>query len=216
MVIAVAGLVLAAAGAAAAVSEITPSLTSAASPGERFAAIATGSYRPGDSVRSKEAFLVDCLDLPKDLVGRVQPRTRREQFAGTCRAVAQAALATMPTYSLAWLVVADSSVTLDHAEGFRAALLASARTAPDVHWLAERRSALAAAHLDLLDDAGQAAWRRDLATLTTSYPGLDVLAARYARGGVDREAIVDTLEAAPPDRRRAFLQRVRQRTGSAS
>jgi len=213
MAIMLAGLALAAAGVAEGMGEIAPHLSAATGPGQRFAAIAAGAYLPGDSRWSRDLFLTDCLDLPATTMARVQPPARQAAFAKTCRTVAQAAVATIPTNSAAWLVLTASS--LGHPVAFRASLLASARTAPDVHWLAERRSALAAAHPDLLDDTSNAAWRRDLAALTGSYPGLDVLAARYTHDATQREAIIAVVEATPPDRQRAFLDRVRNLSGRA-
>ncbi len=216
IVIAIAGSVLAAVGLTQSFGEITPYFTAGIGVQQRFGAVVAGGYEPGDSRWSKDLFLTDCLDVPRGIFALAQPPARRLEFAQSCRIVSRMVVAAMPTYSTAWLVVASSSLALDDAAGFRSGLVESARTGANVHWLAERRSALAAAHLDLLDDAGRAAYRQDLAALTGSNVGLDVLAARYVGNAAQRETITEIVETAPDARQRAFVDRVRRlSSGSA-
>lgn len=208
--IAIAGAALAVAGLAESFGEISPYLMAGIGPDQRFAAMIEGRYRPGDSRWSKDLFLADCLDLPHSIFALVQPPSRQEAFAHRCQEVARAAAAEMPTYSAAWLVVAGSAATLGDPAALRSALITSADTAPAVHWLAERRSALAATHIDLLDEAARTAYHRDLAALASSHAGLDVLAARYAHDPAQRAIITQVVEAAPVSMQQAFLDRVRQ------
>jgi hypothetical protein len=209
-VFAVAGAVLAAVGLTQSFGEITPYFAAGIGMQQRFGAVVAGGYQPGDSLWSKDLFLADCLDVPRGIYALAQPPARHLEFAGKCRVVSSMVVAAMPTYSTAWLVFASSSLALDDPAGFRSGLLESSRTGANVHWLAERRSALAAAHLDLLDDAGRAAYRRDLEALTGSSVGLEVLAGRYVSDAAQREIITEVVETAPAARQRAFVGRVRK------
>lgn len=207
--IALAGAMLACFGVAEGFGEVAPHFARRIPAAELFAAIADGRYHPGDSIWSKEQFFTDCLDLAQTLLARVQPPSRRDAFATSCREVARATVAQMPAYSTAWLAIADASAELDDLRGLRDGLLNSAQTAPDIDWLASRRSALAHEHLAQLGDVGATAYRADLITMLRSHAGTDALAARYFRDAGQRETITALLETAPATTQRRFLDRVR-------
>jgi len=207
VLIAGAGLVLAGFGMVETLGEVGP--YGQVETAQRFSEIADGRYSPGDSVWSKDLYFADCLELPRTILVRVQPPARREAFATQCRDAARAIVAQMPTYSAAWLALAEASAQLGDVDAMRAALATSTRTAPDLAWLAERRSALAFRFMAQLDEAGRAAYRADLAVLLRSAPGLDALATRYAGDGAQRRDITALVEAAPAETQERFLARLR-------
>ena len=96
----------------------------------------------------------------------------------------------------------------------RKALAMSKRMAPNLQWLADRRSKLVEAHPDEVDAVGRADYERDIAVLATGAVGIAVLAQRYARRAELRDTYIRILESAAPDRQRAFLHLVTQSAAS--
>jgi hypothetical protein len=206
----VAGVGLLAAGFLASVGEITPYFTGGFGTAQRFGAVVAGSYQPGESRFSKSLFFADCLDVPRSLFAKAQPPIRRHAFEQRCNEFARVATAQMPTYSEAWLVLSSTAVALDDLDGFRAGFAASQRTGADVHWLSEQRVALAAQHMDQLDDPAKAAYRLDLTSLFDSRGGVEVLATRYLANPGEQQIILEVGETVPASMQQRFLDKVRE------
>jgi len=206
----VAGAALLAAGILQSAGEIAPYFTGGFSPAQRFGAVIVGTYEPGPSLPSKTLFFADCIEVPRSLFARAQPAKRRHAFDQRCHDAALAAAAEMPTFSDAWLVLASTSAALGDTDGLRSGLVASQRVAPDVHWLAEQRVALAAQNAAELDDPARAAYRADLTTLFDSRGGAEVLATRYLANHEEQELILEIGETVAPSMQQRFLDEVRK------
>lgn len=210
-------LAVAAAGAALAltafsqtVAEVTPYFVGGIQPAQRFAVIASGDFVPAGSRWSRELFLNDCIDVPRTVYGLAQPPARRDAFLDTCRKHAREIAAATPTASSAWLVIATSSGDLDDLEAMLPALAASARTAPALEWLADRRSRLAEQHYAQLDAAALADYRKDIAVLASGRQGIAVLAQRYARAPQHRDLYAQAVEDTGSWQQQRFVALVRQ------
>jgi len=199
---------LLAAGFLGSVGEIAPYFTGGLSAAQRFGAVIAGSYEPGGSRLSKSLIFADCLEVPRSLFARAQPPLRRKAFEQRCYQLARIATSESPTFSEAWLVLASTAAALDDVGEFRSGLVASQRTAPDVHWLAEQRIALAARYIDQLDDAAKAAYRLDLTSLFDSSGGAEVLATRYLANPGERELILEIGETVQVSMQQRFLDKV--------
>lgn len=211
-----AGAALAGIGLSGALAEVAPYFNSGIQPEQRFAALAAGEFVPAASRWSRNLFLNDCLDVPRSTYGLAQPPEQRDVLFETCRREAQAIVASTPTASSAWLVIAVASGGLGDYEAMLPALALSRRTAPNLQWYADRRSRLAEAHFDHLDQTALADYRADLATLAAGRAGVAVLAQRYVRQPEHREAYQQAVEAAGPGQQQVFLDAVRRQLGNAS
>lgn len=209
IIVAAAGMLLGAASFAETYAEVTPYLAGGISPASRFTAIASGDLGPADSHWSKDLFLKDCLEVPRSIFGLAQPVARRRLVLVNCRNQAQAVLASAPTLSSAWLVLATTSAGLGDFVTMRKALAASKASAPRLQWLADRRSALAERHSAELDDAAHKDYADDIGVLAAGRDGVDVLAYRYVRRPKDREFYAGIVEAAGTGQQRFFLDRVK-------
>jgi len=203
------GGALFAAGLLLSAGEIAPFFSGGANEAQRFGAVVAGTYEPGTSLFSKNLFFSDCMSIPDSLFAKAQPTKRRQSFSQKCYDAARVATATMPTYADAWLVLADTALSLGDLDGFRSGLTASQRVAPDVHWLGEQRVVLAAENADKLDDPARAAYRLDLAALFGSPGGAKVLATRYLSHQEEQELILQIGETMPANIQRRFLGAVR-------
>ncbi len=206
----IAGGVLLTAGVLASVREIAPYSIGGVSVAQRFGAVVAGSYGLGESRLSKRLFFADCIEVAGSVFAKAQPALRRDAFEKRCYELARAATSDMPTFSEAWLALATAAATLNDVSEFRAGLVASQRTAPDVRWLAEQRVALAARHIDQLDDAAKAAYRLDITALFDSSGGPEVLARRYLANPREQQLILDIGETVPGSMQQRFLDKVRE------
>lgn len=206
----VAGGILAAASFAQAYAEITPYFASGVADPQRFDALATGAFVPADSKWSRDLYLDDCLNVPASIYALAQPPASRKRLLQACRDHAGRIVASAPTMSSAWLVLATTSADLRDYPAMRQALAMSKQMAPNLQWLADRRSKLVEAHPDEVDGMGRADYESDIAVLTTGAVGIAVLAQRYARRAELRDTYIRILESAAPDRQRAFLRLVTQ------
>jgi hypothetical protein len=206
----VAGAALLAAGLVQSAGEIAPYFSGGFGAAQRFAAVVSGTYKPGASLSSKAIFFADCLAVAVSLFAKAQPPTRRLAFEQHCHDAARVTAAEMPTYSDAWLVLASTSVALDDPEGFRRGLVASHTVAADVRWLSAQRVALAAPNADLLDDPTRTVYRADLTSLFDSDGGAEVLAARYLANRDEQELILEVGETLPSAFQKRFLNKVRE------
>ena len=190
--------------------EISPYFVSGFSAERRFLAIAGDSYEAGNSLWSKDMLLRDCMEVSRSIYAKAQPATKRTSFLDACDHDARSMTLAMPGYARAWLVQAAVAAEQGRKDDFRSALRQAVRTAPNVHWLAERRSELAEANLDHLAPEDVAAYERDLETLLQGAQGTEVLAFWYARRPETRERLQRIVESAPPDLQARFLAEVRK------
>ena len=204
------GAILACAGVVETSREAGPYFNAGVRDEQRFGAVIAGNYLPGASIMSKNLVMSDCLTIPKTVFARVQPTSRRLDFATRCLQIARAVVAESPTFSAGWLALATAAGALDDLTGLSAGLVASQRTGADVHWLSERRIALAAEHMDQLDDTAKATYRLDVASLFDSRGGAEVLARRYLANPAEQEAIVSIGETVPAALQQRFLEKVRE------
>ncbi|MBN9316197.1 MAG: hypothetical protein J0I99_10690 [Devosia sp.] len=207
----VVGGILALASLAEAYAEITPYFLGGIGAPQRFRALVTGAFIPGDSRWSRDLYLDECLDVPSAIYALAQPTASRRRLLLNCSDNAGRIVASAPTTSSAWLVLAMTAAERRDYSAMRQALAMSKRTAPKLQWLADRRTQLVEAHPDQVDAAGRAVYEDDLAVLATGRMGIEVLAQRYVRRADLRDTYTRILELAPPDRQRAFLALVTQR-----
>jgi hypothetical protein len=208
LIVAAAGLALAAVALVEGFAEVTPYFVGGISPAQRFGAIVSGEFTPADSKWSRDLFLNDCLDVPRSIFALAQPTARRKLLLENCRKHARAIVASVPTLSSAWLVVASASADLGDFGTMRSALAKSTRSAPGLQWLADRRSRLAEQYAPELEATGRADHQSDLRVLVAGAQGADVLAQRYARHSELRELILAAAETAPAGQQRHFFDRV--------
>lgn len=206
--IVVAGAVLAAVSFVGACGEITPYLASGVTDSRRFEALASRAFTPADSKWSRDLYIQDCLHIPSTIHGLAQPTASRARLLLNCRDNARRIVEAAPTMSNAWLALAVVSADLHDYASMRQALAMSSQTAPNLQWLADRRSRLAEEHPGEIEDANRADYESDISVLASGELGVAVLAQRYARWPQLRETYIRILETLPPDRRRAFLSRV--------
>ena len=109
----VAGGILAVASFAEAYAEITPYFASGVADTQRFDALATGAFVPADSKWSRDLYLDDCLNVPSSIYALAQPSASRKRLLQACRDHAGRIVASAPTMSSAWLVLATTSAALE-------------------------------------------------------------------------------------------------------
>lgn len=212
--IAGAGALLALVSMAQAFGEIVPYFASGVGDQQKFSAIVSGAFQPASSKWSRDLYLDDCLDVPRTIYALAQPTAIRQRMLVACRENARKVLQTTPNASNAWLVLATTSAALKDFATMRSALAMSKRTAPNLQWLADRRSQLAEANATELDDAGRADYEHDLTVLASGYLGVAVLAQRYVRSDELRETYLRILDAASPEQKQRFLARVKSEMAS--
>jgi hypothetical protein len=194
-----------------AVGEVSPYVAVGYSAERRFAALSGGDYAAGDSLWSKDMVLRDCLEVGESLYAKVQPTARRAGFYASCLNQAQSMTREMPAYSRAWLAVAVAADGLGLSDQMADALHQSSLTAPHVHFLAERRVALAVRRWNGLDEQVQQALESDMRTLLDSSGGARALAVIYVDYPQHRERLTRIAEGAPADLQRRFLGEVDRR-----
>lgn len=210
LAIVICGAILAGAGFLETSREVGPYLNAGVRDEQRFGAVIAGNYLPAASSMSKDLVVSDCLTVPKTVFAKVQPPSRQAEFAARCLDIARRIVAEVPTFSAGWLALATASAELQDVTGLTAGLVASQRTGADVHWLSEQRIALAAAHMDQLDDTAKAAYRLDVASLFDSRGGAEILATRYLANPAEQETIIAIGETVPAGMQRRFLEKVRE------
>lgn len=219
--VALAGALLAVVSTVEAFGEVVPYFASGVGNQQKFEAIITGAFEPASSKWSRDLYLDDCLEVPQSIYALAQPTAMRQRMLETCRQNARQVLQTTPNASNAWLVLATTSAALKDFATMRSALAMSKRTAPNLQWLADRRSQLAETNAAELDDAGRADYERDLEVLVSGDLGIAVLAQRYARRQELRDTYLRILDTASAKRRGMFLARAKSelakvRSGMAS
>lgn len=177
----------------------------------RSATIAERDRAPANSYVSKDDYFRACLDISASLAGLLRPPDERTRFLQNCRDTARDVGREMPSYALPFLVDADASAALG--EPFAAALDKSRALAPHLHWQADRRVILAREQMDRLDDAGRAAFDRDLTELFGSTEGRRVLAMHFLRWPDLRDKLTAIAETTPDAAQRDFLVKVKQQAG---
>lgn len=212
--VAVAGALLAAVSAAEAFGEIVPYFASGVADQQRFEAILTRAFEPASSKWSRDLYLDDCLEVPRTIFAMAQPPATRKRLLEVCRKTAQSVIQTTPNASNAWLVLATTSADLRDFPTMRTALAMSKRTAPNLQWLADRRSRLVEANVAEVDATGRADYESDLAVLAGGEQGIAVLAQRYARSPDLRDTYVRIIDATSPGQKRAFLAKVKKELAS--
>lgn len=212
--VAVAGALLAAVSTVEAFGEIVPYFASGVGDRQKFEAIITGAFEPASSKWSRDLYLDDCLEVPRSIYALAQPTAMRKRMLETCRDNARQVLQTTPNASNAWLVLATTSAALKDFPTMRSALAMSRRTAPNLQWLADRRSQLAEENVAELDDAGRADYERDIEVLVSGDLGIAVLAQRYALHREVRDTYIRLLDTASAERKQLFLAKVKSEMAS--
>jgi hypothetical protein len=190
--------------------EAAPYLLGGVGSEQRFESILAGELRPASSRWSKDLFLNDCLTIPRSVYGLLRPSEAKLAFAESCRVAATAITAEVPVYSLAWLVSARSAGELGDLAFTRAAIQQARRTAPDVQWLAARRTSILDQYTDLSERESDAGYTADLLVMLRGPEATRELAGRYLRNEELRAILTKAAELSDPDRQRAFLGEVRQ------
>lgn len=206
--IAVAGAILAMVSFVEAYGEVTPYLAAGVADPERFNALISGAYAPADSKWSRDLYVQDCLDVPSTIYGLAQPTSARKRLLLNCRDNARRIVEAAPTMSNAWLALAVTSAELRDYAAMRQALAMSTLTAPNLQWLADRRSRLAEEYPVEIDDPNRASYESDIAVLASGELGAAVLAQRYMRSPQLRDTYTRILETLPPAGQSAFLAHV--------
>lgn len=206
------GIGLAAFSASQASGELAPYLMGGVRPEQRYSSILSGQVTPAASRWSRDLFALDCLDVPRTVYGRLQPKEGRESFARTCYQWSSQLTGEAPTYSLGWLARASSAAILQQWPEFQASLAQSRRGAPHVEWLAIRRTALADRYQPLDARRADAGYRADLAVLLHGDAGLRELARRFVTLPELRSTITEVAETVPA-RQTKLLAAVRRESG---
>ena len=195
-----------------ALAEITPYFIGGILPEQRFAVISSGEFEPAGSRWSRNLFLTDCLEVPRTPFILRQPAARRAPFLENCREGAYDIVASSPTSSNAWLVIATTSASLQDYDAMTEALAKSKLAAPGIEMLANRRSRLAELNFDKLGPAGIADYQSDLEVLARESEGIDVLAQRFVRQPDHRDAYERAVETANARQKMRFINAVRYAT----
>jgi hypothetical protein len=211
LVLGLASAALLAYGVVEAVGEVSPYLADGYSDEHRFSALAAGDYKAGDSVWSKDMVLRDCVQVGSSLYAKAQPTSRRAGFFAACLGQSQSIANEMPAYSRAWLTLAFAAAELGLNDQMADALRRSSLTAPNVHFLAERRIVLAVDHWAALGDEVRVVIEADMRTLLYSAGGSSALATTYVNNPSQRERIASIVEGAPVDLQRRFLREIERR-----
>lgn len=209
-VLAIGGAVLCAVSIPHLRDEAAPYLLGGISVEQRFESIVAGELRPAGSRWSKDLFLNDCLAIPKSVYGLLRPAEVKLAFAETCRAAATAITTESPVNSLAWLVIARSAGELGDFALVKASMVEARRTAPDVQWLAARRTSILDQYTALDERTSDAGYLADLMVMMRGAEATRELAGRYLRTADLRGIVTKAAELSDPDRQRAFLGEVRQ------
>lgn len=143
------------------------------------------------SLDGRNLVLDTCSELATSLAGRLMRTDERRRDTGWCADVATQYAASAPTYGYAWYVAALMAADRQDTPALVEDLARSYSTAPNEEWLAERRVALAEAHLGDLGPDLTAAHDRDLALLVQSKRGIADIARRYVAVPEFRERIGD-------------------------
>ncbi len=196
--------------------ESAPYLLGGVGAEQRFESILTGDLRPASSRWSKDLFLNDCLTIPRSVYGLLRPSEAKLAFAETCRVAASAITATSPVYSLAWMVSARSAGELGDLALARSAMQQARRTAPDVQWLAARRTFILDQYFELSERESDTGYLADLKVMLRGPEATRELAGRYLRRAELRGILTRAAELSDPDRQRAFLGEVRQQAAGRS
>jgi hypothetical protein len=213
LVLSISSAALLALGALQAVGEVSPYVAVGYSEERRFSALVAGDYEAGDSLWSKDMILRDCLEVGGSLYAKVQPTARRAGFFASCLRQAESITREMPAYSRVWLTVAVAAGGLGLNDQMADALRQSSLTAPNVHFLAERRVALAVTHWDTLGDGVRRTLEADMRALLNSAGGARALAAIYVNNPAHRERLTSMAEGAPANLQRRFLGEIERRIG---
>jgi hypothetical protein len=191
-------------------SEVSPYFMAGFSSERRFVSIGSGQYVMGGSLWSKDLVFRDCLADSSSLFSKTQPGLQRLNFLTACLSQARKATDEMPQYARGWLVAAAIDIELQHPEAFLADLAMATRTAPSVHWLAERRSELAERHFAILDAEALANLDADTLVMMQSDPGRLALAKRYFQRPASRDRLQSVIGAAPPAAQADFVAKFKQ------
>ena len=210
-ILSVASAALFVSGVIQAVGEVSPYVAVGYSEERRFSALVAGDYKAGDSLWSKDMLLRDCLEVGDSLYAKVQPTARRAGFFASCLKQAQSMTKEMPAYSRAWVTVGVAAGELGLNDQMADALGQSSLTAPNVHFLAERRVALAITHWDTLGDGVRRTLEADMRALLNSAGGTRALAAIYVNNPGQRERLTSIAERAPANIQRRFLGEIERR-----
>jgi hypothetical protein len=211
---ATAGALLAVASISQAVGEIVPYFASGVGDRQKFEAIVTGAFEPAASKWSRDLYMDDCIEVPRSFFALAQPPAMRKRMLMACNTNAREVVRSTPNASNAWVVLAATSAEFQDFATMRSALAISKQTAPNLQWLADRRTWVVEAYPGELDDAGQADYESDIAVLASGKVGMAVLAQRYARNEAVRDTYIRVLDKAPPDRKRHFLSAIRAEMAS--
>ena len=190
--------------------EAAPYLLGGIGAEQRFESIVAGELRPASSRWSKDLFLNDCLTVPRSIYGLLRPSAVKLEFAEACRTAATAITTESPVNSLAWLVVARSAGELGDLALVRESMLQARRTAPDVQWLAARRTLVLDQYTELNERLSDPGYLADLMVMMRGPEATRELAGRYLKNPGLRGILTKAAELSDPDRQRAFLGEVRQ------
>jgi hypothetical protein len=161
------------------------------------------------SLDSRNLVLDTCTELATSMTGRLMRTAERQRDIGWCADTAAHFAAAAPGYGYAWYVTALMAAEQKDATGLAEGLSRSYATAPTEYWLAERRVALAEAHVEELDPALTAAHDRDLALLVQSRRGIADIARRYVAVPGFRERIGDIVATLPDVDQARFIDTLR-------
>ncbi len=204
-----------AAGVAGFVLELRPFALSAVSAEERLAVLSEATAASGLSYEGRRRVMLACLDFGDSLFMRAQPSRRRAQLMSGCDEAATRFVASMPTFSEAWLVKAKVAAEAADVTALSRNVEKSRASAPHVQWLAgermrlrERVRGLSAdpAFTEALD-AGQ---RDDVMTLMGYNDGSKLLAEQYARDPAFRGRLTAIAEQAPMTEQQLLLAHIRE------
>ena len=177
---------------------------------DEYDRIASGGAEIGLSAYSKKQILKSCHYGLTSQLALVRPAAEVRKFASECRDKAAAIVASMPTNSFGWLIIAVASGTLGDKQTMNTALVRSQAAGPREQWITELRVRLAEDNYGNLDETARSANQRDLALLAESDRGVRTIAGRYVNDPHFRERITTVVSALPNDVQKRFLWSVQK------
>ncbi|GEM_PF-2481472 len=157
---------------------------------------------------SKTRILKDCNLGLSSPIGRALPSDTYRQIALRCAELSELIIKTMPTYGLAWHMLAKTKLVLGDRLAFESAFLQSWIVSPHERWLAQERLMLVASNGSENDDTIRPAIKSDIRALLQTNSGFLFVLDLYRRDVGFRDGVTEVLEAMPGDIQRRFLFRL--------
>lgn len=186
-------------------SEFAPYFVGGSGEQQRYSAIVSGDFTPAISRWSRDLFIDDCLKAPGSVAVVRLPEEQRAALYRACRERARTVVHAAPTASNAWLVIADTSARLGDLDASSEALAQSKRSAPNIEWLATRRTRLLETYFDEMSVAYGENYQSDLDALARSESSIQVLVRRYVRQPEFRSYYEEAISKTAPALQKTFL-----------